>query len=258
MPDLAGRSALVTGGARGIGLAIARELAADGAEVAILSRSRDELERAASETGAVAVEADVRNRSEVERAVAGLPQLDVLVNNAGTLSAIGPLAAADPDDWWLDVETSLRGAMLCTRAVLPGMLERGRGTIVNVSSYSGIRPSPFHTGYAAGKAALLNLTESLAAEVAGTGVSVFAVSPGFVRTEMTDRLRATEWFADAGSGGEVEAERCGRLVAFLASGAADGLSGRLLHALDDWEDLAGRADELARDDLYVMRLQRPE
>ena len=137
------------------------------------------------------------------------------------------------------------------------MLERGRGAIVNVSSYSGTRPAPHHSAYAAAKAALLSFTESLAAEVAGSGVVVFAISPGFVRTAMTDRLRASGWVPGAGAGGEVAPERSGELVAFLASGEADALNGRFLHALDDWADLARRADELARDDLYVMRLRRP-
>jgi 3-oxoacyl-[acyl-carrier protein] reductase len=190
--------------------------------------------------------------------LAELGPVDVLVNNAGTLAAIAPVAEADAGDWWLDVETSVRGAFNCTRAVLPGMLERGRGTIVNVSSYAAIRPSPNTSGYAAGKAALLNLTETLAAETGGTGVAVFAISPGFVHTAMTDRLLESGLVPGAGSGGEVEAGRAGRLVAFLASGAADALSGRFLHVLDDWEELARGADALARDELYVMRLRRPD
>jgi NAD(P)-dependent dehydrogenase (short-subunit alcohol dehydrogenase family) len=214
--------------------------------------------RSAAETGLTELTGDVRKLADVERAVAELGPVDVLVNNAGTLAAIAPLAEADADDWWLDVETSVRGAFNCTRAVLPGMLERGRGTIVNVSSYAAIRPSPNTSGYAAAKAALLNLTETLAAETGGTGVAVFAISPGFVRTAMTDRLLESGLVPGAGSGGAVEAERAGRLVAFLASGAADALSGRFLHVLDDWEELARSADELGRDELYVMRLRRPD
>jgi NAD(P)-dependent dehydrogenase (short-subunit alcohol dehydrogenase family) len=261
LPDLSGRGAVVTGGSRGVGLAIARRLVEAGARVAILARSRAELEQAAAEAGALPLVADVRDRAAVAsslgRAAAELGPIDVLVNNAGTLAAIGPLAEVDPTDWWLDVETSVRGALLCTHALLPGMLERGGGAIVNVSSYAAIRPNPYQSGYAAAKAALLSLTESLAAETEGRGVAVFAISPGYVRTAMTDRLRASGWAPDAGAGGEVDPERAGELVAFLASGAADALSGRFLHALDDWEALARRADQLTRDDLYVMRLRKP-
>ena len=253
-------AAIVTGGSRGVGLAIARALKAAEHEVALVARSESELAAAATELGALAVPADIRDPVAVEKAVTRVERelgpVDLLVNNAGTLAAIGPLWEVDPGDWWLDVETSLRGALLCSQAVLPGMLERGRGRIVNISSYAAIRPSPDQSGYAAAKAALLSLTESLAASTAERGLAVFAISPGFVRTAMTDRLR--ESFPEAGSGGEVDAARAGELVAFLASGAADGLSGRFLHALDDVEDLARRADEIVRDDLYVMRLRKPE
>jgi NAD(P)-dependent dehydrogenase (short-subunit alcohol dehydrogenase family) len=239
-----------------------RELAAAGARVAIVSRSGAELEQAAADTGSLAVQADVLDRAAVEAAVARveaeLGPVDLLVNNAGAHLAIGPLVDADPDEWWLDLETSVRGAYLCTRAVLPGMLARGSGRIVNLSSYIVLRPAPYQSAYAAGKAALLSLTESLAAELGGTGVHVFAISPGFVRTSMTERIRASGWVPGAGSGGEVPAGRAGELVAFLASGAADGLNGRFIHAPHDWEDLARRADEIVGDDLYVMRLRRPD
>lgn len=253
-------TAVVTGGSRGVGLAIARALKNAGHEIALVARSESELAAAAGEVGALALTADVRNPDAVEQAAAKVEQelgpVDLLVNNAGTLAAIGPLWEVEAGDWWLDVETSLRGALLCSQAVLPGMLERGRGRIVNVSSYAAIRPSPFQSGYAAAKAALLSLTESLAVSTAERGIAVFAISPGFVRTAMTDRLR--ESFPEAGSGGEVDAARSGELVVFLASGAADALSGRFLHALDDVEDLARRADVVVRDDLYVMRLRKPE
>jgi NAD(P)-dependent dehydrogenase (short-subunit alcohol dehydrogenase family) len=267
MPELDGQTAIVTGGSRGVGLAIGRALVEAGARVALLARSGDELERAAAELGgAAAIVADVRDLASVEAAVAQAERevgpADLLVNNAGTLAAIGPLWEVEPSDWWLDVETSLRGALLCSRAVLPGMLERGRGRIVNVSSYAAIRPSPYQSGYAAAKAALLSVTESLATSTAGQGVAVFAISPGFVRTAMTDHLRESEegrrWLPDVGSRGEVDASRAGRLVVFLASGEADRLSGRFVHALDDAEDLARRADEIVGDDLYVMRLRRPD
>jgi NAD(P)-dependent dehydrogenase (short-subunit alcohol dehydrogenase family) len=257
---LEGQVAVVTGGARGIGLAITRELAAAGARVAILSRSGDELEQAAAETGSLAVRGDVLDRESVgsalERIHGELGPVDLLVNNAGAHGAIGPLVDADPDEWWRDLETSVRGSFHCIRAVLPDMLGRRSGRIVNVSSYIVLRPAPYQSAYAAGKAALLSLTESLSSELDGTGLWVFAISPGFVRTSMTERIRASGWVPGAGAGGAVPAERAAQLVAFLASGAGDGLHGRFIHAPHDWEDLARRADELARDDLYVMRLRR--
>jgi len=266
MPELEGQTAIVTGGSRGVGLAIGRALVEAGARVALMARSEEELGRAAAELGgAVAIAVDVCDPTSVEaafgRAERELGPADLLVNNAGTHAAIGPLWEVDPSDWWLDVETSLRGASLCSRAVLPGMLERGRGRIVNVSSYAAIRPSPYQSAYAAAKAALISVTESLAASTAERGVAVFAISPGFVRTAMTDHLRQSEegrrWLPNVGSGGEVDAAQAGRLVVFLASGAADGLSGRFVHVLDDAEDLARRADEVVAEDLYVMRLQKP-
>jgi NAD(P)-dependent dehydrogenase (short-subunit alcohol dehydrogenase family) len=239
-----------------------RELTAAGARVGIVSRSASELEQAAADTGSVAVQADVLDRAAVEAAVARveaeLGPVDLLVNNAGAHLSIGPLVDADPDEWWGDLETSVRGSFHCIRAVLPEMLERNGGRIVNVSSYIVLRPAPYQSAYAAGKAAVLSLTESLAAELGGTGVRVFAISPGHVRTSMTDRLRASGWVPGAGAGGAVPAERAGELVAFLASGAGDGLHGRFIHAPHDWEDLARRADEIVRDDLYVMRLRRPD
>ena len=144
------------------------------------------------------------------------------------------------------------------------MLERGRGTIVNVSSYAAIRPSPNTSGYAAAKAALLNLTGTLAAETAGRGVVVFAISPGFVRTAMTDRVRESGLVPGAGSGREVEAERAGRLVAFLASGVGlddvglETVVGELLTAERPREEAAFVLDSLELDQGGAGKLELAE
>jgi NAD(P)-dependent dehydrogenase (short-subunit alcohol dehydrogenase family) len=224
--DLSGQLAIVTGGTRGVGQAIAQALQAAGAEVRSWSRS-----------GGV----DVADAEAVEGALAGLGPVDLLVNNAGTLDAIGPVWAVDPGSWRRDVETSVVGAFHCSRAVLPGMIERERGRIVNVSSGAATRPYPYGSGYAAGKAALLSFTETLAAETKEHGLAVFSITPGFVWTEMTERLRDASGPAPDISGADpVEPARAGQLVVRLASGEADALSGRFIHVRDDLDELLSR------------------
>jgi len=224
--DLSGQLAVVTGGTRGVGLAIAQALQAAGAEVRTFSRS-----------GGV----DVADPEAAESALTDLGPVDLLVNNAGTFDAIGPVWSADPDAWHGDLQTSVLGAFNCSRVVLPGMIERGRGRIVNVSSGAATRPYPYGSGYAAGKAALLSFTETLAAETQEHGVAVFAITPGFVWTAMTERLRDASGPAPDISGADpVEPERAGELVLRLASGEADALSGRFIHVRDDLDALLSR------------------
>jgi 3-oxoacyl-[acyl-carrier protein] reductase len=261
--------ALVTGASRGIGRATALALADAGFVVGLLARSADALEEtrelvAARGAGAVCAAVDVTDPEAVERAVAVVEQelgpVEALVNNAGSLRAIGPLWTVDPADWWADVDTSLGGAFALCRAVVPGMIDRRAGRIVNVVSYSAVRPAPFQSGYAAGKAALASLTEALAASLEEHGVQAFSVAPGFTRSEMTRRLTESDegrrWLPDAGSGDVVEAEQTAKLIVGLASGGADELSGRFLHTLDDLETLLDRLEEIRSDDLYALRLRR--
>jgi len=214
--------AVVTGGSRGIGKAIADALRESGAAVTALDRSHG---------------VDVTERNTVETAFAELGPVDLLVNNAGTMDAIGPAWQVDPDDWRRDIETSLFGAFNCSRAVLPGMVERGAGRIVNVSSGVATRAYPHASAYAAAKAALRSFTQSLAAETAEHGIAVFAISPGFVWTEMTERLRDSPWFPGFGSPSPNEPERAAELVLRLASGELDALSGRFIHVRDDIDEL---------------------
>jgi 3-oxoacyl-[acyl-carrier protein] reductase len=213
--------AVVTGGSRGIGKAIADALRESGADVTTLSPSEG---------------VDVTDRGAVQKALVAL-EVDLLVNNAGTMDAIGPAWEVDPDDWRRDVEVSLFGAFHCSRAVLPGMVERGAGRIVNVSSGTAMRAYPHASAYAAAKAALVSFTQSLAAETAGHGIAVFAISPGFVWTEMTERLRGSPWFPGFGSADPNKPERAAELVLRLASGELDALSGRFIHVRDDIDEL---------------------
>jgi NAD(P)-dependent dehydrogenase (short-subunit alcohol dehydrogenase family) len=201
---------------------------------------------------AVAVPADVTDAGAVDRLVSavleelGPPTL--LVNNAGAWGAVGPVEESDAGLWWNDVEVSLRGTFLCTRAVLPSMIAQGRGRIVNVASHAGTVPRPYASGYAAAKAAVLSFTESVAAEVASRGVEVFAISPGFVRTALIDGVVASPGgraflpqLADRDD--DLRPELAARLVVDIASGRLDALAGSFLHVLDDLDALLAEVRE---------------
>ncbi|HXW80561.1 MAG TPA: SDR family NAD(P)-dependent oxidoreductase [Acidimicrobiales bacterium] len=269
--DLTGQVALVTGAGRGIGKAIALALSDAGASVAVCARSEDEISVTAKEIAArqghpLAIRADVADRRDVERMVARVERemgpVDLLVNNAAVHGPIGPLVTTDPDEWWRTIEVNLRGPLYCARAVLPKMVQRGRGRVVNVSSGAGFAAFPMLSSYSVSKAGLYRLTENLAAETGGHGVQVFAISPGLVRTAMSEDgpscgepsiERLFQGWFDAGA--DIPPERAAELVVYLASGEADALSGRCLDVDDDVRNMVARATEIQQQDLYVMRLR---
>jgi NAD(P)-dependent dehydrogenase (short-subunit alcohol dehydrogenase family) len=188
-----------------------------------------------------------------------LGPVDLLVNNAGRAQALGPPWDVDPDDWWADVEVNLRGPFLCAHALLPSMVERRTGRIVNVTSLAGAITYPYASAYACSKAAALRLTDSLAAAVAPHGISVFAISPGLVQTRLLNELANSpagrEWLPEFQERTDyVPAEAAGRLVAALASGTADELSGRFIHVSDDLMQLVAAAEEIVARDLRVLTL----
>jgi len=241
--------ALVTGGGRGIGENIARDLAAAGMQVAVTGRTAEQVEQVAEEIHGRGLVGDVSKREDVERWAAEVGDVDLLVCNAGISGPQEPLA--DPDDWWHTFEVNVLGVYLCCHAFAPRMLERGAGRIVNVASGAAYLPlgAGRATAYAASKAAVHRFSEVLAATLAPQGVFVFSISPGLVRTAMT-----AAWGDDMPW---TPPECAPTLVRALASGEFDALAGRYLHAEHDPPgELRTRLEQIEADDLNAIRLRR--
>ncbi|MBA2741404.1 MAG: SDR family NAD(P)-dependent oxidoreductase [Actinobacteria bacterium] len=241
--------ALVTGGGRGIGAGIARELASAGMRVAVTARSTDQVEAVADEIGGIGLVGDVTKPEDVGRWVAEAGDIDLLVANAGIGVWEETAWEIAIDDWWRVLEVNVLGVHLSCSAVIPGMLERGRGRIVITGSGASYLPGSTSTAYTASKAAACRYGEVLARRLEGE-LPVFVISPGLVRTEMTEGK-----FPDDAPW--TPPELAPQLVRVLASGRADALAGRYIHAEhDDIEDLIGRADEIVENDLNAIRLRR--
>jgi NAD(P)-dependent dehydrogenase (short-subunit alcohol dehydrogenase family) len=270
---LHGKVAVVTGGGRGIGRAIAQTLAVAGARVAVIARSSAEIEETVAQirrTGgaAQAFPADVTDTEAVKGAMEAITRssgpVDVLVNNAGVIGPFGPFWDTDAAEWWRGMEVNLLGPVLCARALLPAMVERGAGRIINVASGAGTMPTPYYTSYVASKTALIRFTECLALETKGYGISVFTISPGTVRTAMSSHsLNSPEgqkwlpWFRRIFDEKiDVPPERPAQLVLKLASGRADALSGRYLSIYDDLDSLQRNADTIEQNDLYSLKVEK--
>jgi 3-oxoacyl-[acyl-carrier protein] reductase len=186
--SLEGKTALVTGGSRGIGRAIAVELARAGASVVIgYHAGAEEAEAVAAEIRGRAVQADVGDAGQAQRLVEEAGDLDVLVNNAG-LTRDGLIARMSDEDWRVVLDTNLGGVFHTCRAAARGMMRRRAGAIVNVSSIVGVHGNPGQTNYAASKAGMIGFTKSLARELGSRGVRANVVAPGYVRTRLTDVL----------------------------------------------------------------------
>ena len=195
--DLTGKTALITGASRGIGAAAAQAFAAAGAQVALVARSTDEIAEIAGQIGdkAIAISCDVSRYNEVESAVATTAKtfggLDILVNNAGVIDPIGDLAHADVDAWTRNIDINLKGVMYGMRAVLPGMIAQGHGTILNISSGAAHGPVEGWSAYCSGKAGAYMLTRVADHENRSHGLRIMGLSPGTVATQMQREIKAS-------------------------------------------------------------------
>jgi 3-oxoacyl-[acyl-carrier protein] reductase len=229
--SLEGKTALVTGASRGIGRAIAQELAAGGAAVVIGYRSgKDEAEALAAEIGARAVQADVSSAEDAARLVEEAGDLDILVNNAG-LTRDGLLARMSDDDWRTVIDTNLSSVFYTCRAVSRPMMKKRGGSIVNISSIVGVHGNWGQTNYAASKAGIIGFTKSLARELGSRGVRANVVAPGYVKTQLTDVLpeEATATMLQQTPLGRLgEPEDIAGAVRFLCSDAAAFITGEVL------------------------------
>jgi NAD(P)-dependent dehydrogenase (short-subunit alcohol dehydrogenase family) len=266
---------VVTGAGRGIGREIALHQARSGAKVAVLARTRVEIDETASliagEGGlAISLSVDLVDRQAVERVldhvVSELGPIDLVVNNHGSFRAFGPIWECDPDVWWQDIEINLRGTFHTCRVVAPAMLARGKGRIVNLVGGGTGNSFPNGSGYASSKAAIMRFTECLNDTTAGGGVLAFAVDPGLVRTSMTE----LQLLSQAGrtylpniqklfdDGVNIPPSRAAVLIADIAVGRFDTLAGRLLRAIDDRELLEQEMNDIVARDARALRFSSVE
>jgi 3-oxoacyl-[acyl-carrier protein] reductase len=279
---LNGKAALITGGSRGLGLAVAERFAGEGADLAVCAREEGPLREAAVRIEAarahpdqrfLGLTADVSDPEQVgrlvQRAVDHFGRIDALVCNAGVWGPIGPAETVDWDDWERAVRINLFGPVLACRAVLPIMRRQGGGQIVVLSGGGATQGMPRFSAYAASKAAVVRFVETLAGELAGTGIDANAVAPGALNTRMLDQLLAAgpdlagqqayaRGLRQREEGG-APLSRAVDLILHLAAGGAAGVSGRLIAALwDDWPTLAERREQLEPTDVYLLRRIVPE
>lgn len=255
-------TALVTGAGRGIGRSTAHALGRAGYSVGLLARTAKQVEAVAAEVRSCGVDAfpvvcDITEPDQVADAIKQardvLGPCDLLVNNAGISGGVASFIHTDFGDWWQVFETNVKGAACVTHHVGRAMAERGTGYIINITSMQGSKVSGAGLAYGSSKAALMRFTESLDTELADSGVKVFDLSPGLVRTGMTagradlDALPAEAW-----NGSDIT----GEYIIRLASGRYDSLHGRVLRISDDLDALARAIGE--DPDARILRVQQPK
>ncbi len=265
--------AIITGGSRGIGKAIAAAFLKEGAKCFLIARTHSGLEQARKELGKVVeiFAADVGDLQTVQRAVheclSVFGKVDILVNAAGIQGPIGLFTENSPQDWEVTLQVNLLGTLFSMQAAVPVMLLQKKGKIINFSGGGATSSRPRFSAYAASKTAVVRLTEIAADELKGSGIDINAVAPGAVNTRMTEEViqageRAGREYKLALSqkrDHQASPEKAVALTVFLASSQSDGLSGKLISAIwDKWEDIPKHLSDIMSSDVYTLRRIKPK
>ncbi len=270
---LTGKVSIITGGSVGIGRAIAEAFLGEGCQCVLAARGEHALSEAveklaATGPGVKALPTDVANEKDVQSLIdftlGEFGAVDILVNCAGILGPIGPSTDVDAGKWWETLEINLRGTFLCNQLVLRAMIQQGRrGKVINLAGGGAASPRPRFSAYAASKAAVVRLTETLAEEAKQYGIDINVIAPGAVNTRLLDQVMEAgeaagkeqlEQSLRQKEEGGVSPEVAAELAVFLASNRSDGLTGKFISAVwDDWRSLPGQIPEVMRSDIYTLR-----
>jgi NAD(P)-dependent dehydrogenase (short-subunit alcohol dehydrogenase family) len=269
---LNGKVALITGGGRGIGQAIALTFAREGARVALASRTPSELAETVSQVkksggDAVFFKADISQINDVnqliEYVIEKYHQIDILVNCAGIFGPIGPLVKNDPEKWVQTINVNLIGTVLCCRAVLPYMMAQKYGKIINLSGGGAASPHPNFSAYGTSKAAVVRFTETLGQELKEFNIQVNAIAPGGIATRLQDEVIAAGELAGEEAlynaekiktSGGTPLEKPAALAVFLASDESDNLTGKFISAVwDEWQNMSAKIPQIVSSDIYTLR-----
>lgn len=276
---LKSKVAVITGGGRGIGRAIAEHFASEGCSLALIARTIDELEETANfikkkyntsiHFYAISISDEQKVKDAIKDTFERYDRIDILINAASVLGPAGPFAEIDSRKWSDTISVNINGLFFCIKAVLPYMQKQNDGCIINFSGGGGLLPNPFFDAYSACKAAAVRITENLAHELENTGITVCAIAPGGVNTHMfEDMLAAGEekvgsqiWdsFQKRKENGGDSIENPKTLAMFIVLHRGKELNGRTISARwDNWQKIAEHSDEIITSDIYTMRRIMPK
>jgi short-subunit dehydrogenase len=266
--------AIITGGSRGIGTAIAKRFAQEGCNLLLVARTKSELEKtAASIKGQFSVnvssyQADIGNENEVvlmvQQTITEFNKIDILVNNAAIIGPMGEISQIEGKDFFDAIKNNIGGTVFCTKAVIPYMKSQKQGCIINLSGGGGLYPLPYYDAYSASKAAIVRLTENFALELEEFHINVTAISPGAVNTKMFDQqlkvdknsIGKKNWQAlqDRLASGGDSIDKVSELALFIACQNRKELNGRVISAIwDNWENISNQKEKIIDTDTFQMR-----